>query len=168
MKDLSLRSPVTLSVSLGATTPVPPAGEYPIIWSTSENSFLEWSGTSWQLVGFRVNSITLPASENLTAGNLVNIHNASGASVRKAISTSNEGHADGFVLNNYTAGNSAVVYLSGLVKGLSGLTVGQLWLGTSGGVTGTAPTANLSQQVGYAISATQMLFIRGTPVFINP
>lgn len=51
MQDLALRSPVALAVAVGATTPAPAAGQFPILWSTSEAKHLYWNGASWQAFG---------------------------------------------------------------------------------------------------------------------
>lgn len=75
--------------------------------------------------------------------------------------------ADGFVANNYATGELAAVFTEGTNPFASGLTVGGLWLGTSGGVQATSPASGLSQQVGFAISTTSYVFQRGLPIQIT-
>lgn len=101
------------------------------------------------------------SSENLSAGNLVNIFNNSGtANVRRA-DNSNGRKVHGFVLASTTSPAAALVYLEGTITGLSALTPGaQEYLGTAGAATETPPTGTgvLSQQIGTAISATEIAF----------
>lgn len=109
----------------------------------------------------------LPASEALTSGQLVSIWSDSGtAKVRQAGRTLIR-QADGFVANNYATGELAAVFTEGTNPFASGLTVGGLWLGTSGGVQATSPASGLSQQVGFAISTTSYVFQRGLPIQIT-
>ena len=104
---------------------------------------------------------SIVSSENLTAGDLVNIYNNTGtANVRKA-DNSNGRKAHGFVLAGVTSPAAAIVYLEGTITGLTSLTPGaQQYLGVTGAATETAPTGTgvISQQVGTAISATEISF----------
>lgn len=114
------------------------------------------------------------ASENLAAGDMVNVFNDAGAlKVRKAdASQANAGfRAHGFVLGSVTANgsNTALVYVEGIVTGLSGLTLGATYFlsGTAaGGITATAPTAigHCVQEVGVALSATELAFEANQPI----
>lgn len=113
-------------------------------------------------VGVGADTITIEASENLAAGDFVNIHDATGVRVRKA-DASNTRPAHGFVLASVTSGNNATVYLSGRNTGLTGLTVGAryyLSAATAGGAVATAPSAsgNISQYLGVADSTTSIQF----------
>ncbi|NDD52892.1 hypothetical protein EBZ39_03260 [bacterium] len=112
-----------------------------------------------------VDSSTLPASENLAAGDLVNIWNDSGTlKVRKADATSSAKRADGFVLAGVTAPANAEVLHDGALTGLTSLTVGGRYYlsATAGGITieASVPTTsgNLIQYIGQAVSATKLLF----------
>jgi hypothetical protein len=104
------------------------------------------------------------SSENLVAGNFVNLHNNGGTiNVRKADATTNAKPADGFVLANVTSPANATVYLiSAQNTAVSGLTVGaDYWLSTTAGaVTATAPSTagNIVQRLGKAKSATELVF----------
>lgn len=109
---------------------------------------------------------SIEASENLNAGDLVNVFNdASTPKVRKADATIVGKEADGFVLSAVTSGANALVYFEGVNTALSGLVPGaKLFLDTTaGGVTDTAPSTggNVLQKVGRAISATAMTFEPG-------
>jgi hypothetical protein len=107
---------------------------------------------------------TLTASEALTAGQIVSIWSSSGAAkVRKANATDDTKSAHGFVLANVLSGATATIYLPGqVVTGLVGLTPGATYyLDTTGGaITDTQPSTsgNLVQRVGFALSATTLLF----------
>ena len=111
----------------------------------------------------------LASSENLTAGDLVNIWNDAGTpKVRKA-DNSNNRRANGFVITGVTAPANATVYFEGTITGLSGLTGGApIYLGTSGAATATPPTAagSIVQEVGVAVSATEVSFEAQRPVLL--
>lgn len=101
------------------------------------------------------------ASENLSAGDFVNVYdNAGTPNVRKADST-NDRRASGFVLSSVTSGNNATVYFEGQNTQVSGLTAGQrLYLDAAGAVTSTAPSIAggdvIHQYLGKALSTTVM------------
>lgn len=102
------------------------------------------------------NSAPITAAEALSANTLVNLY-AGGA--RKADdSLGYEAH--GWVSASYAAGETATVYFSGTIEGLTGLSVGPAWLSTAGGITQTPPAAaNYSQIVGVVLpSGTGMVF----------
>lgn len=115
--------------------------------------------------GFGGDINSIQASENLAANDLVNIHNVSGsARVRKADASAEGKEANGFVLAAVTSGANADVYFEGTNAGLSGLTPGPLFLGTTPGqVTSTAATGTgqVVQRVGVAIGATALNFEAG-------
>lgn len=112
--------------------------------------------------------VTIAASENLTAGDFVNLWNSTGIKVRKADATTAGKEAHGFVLAAVTSGNNATVYLAGENTQLTGLTVGaaQFLSTTAGGRTETAPTTatQVCQYLGVAYSATAMTFQPGRPI----
>jgi hypothetical protein len=113
-------------------------------------------------VGVGIETKSIQASENLSAGNLVNIWSSAGQfRVRKADATAAGKEANGFVLASVTSGQSAQVYLEGTVTGLSGLTPGRYYLSTTPGeITDTVPSnaGNVVQYVGNAVSATEITF----------
>ena len=97
----------------------------------------------------------LETTENLVAGDYVNIYNASGvAKVRKA-DGSNGRDAHGFVKAAYTIGQTANIYFEGPNENLTGLTPGaRYYLNTNGQVSATPRTSGIHQFVGYAVSTT--------------
>jgi hypothetical protein len=108
---------------------------------------------------------TLPSSENLTAGNLVNVWNDAGTmKVRKADATTSAKRSDGYVLANVTSPANALIYHDGLISGLTGLTLGaRYYLSTTpGGVVVEASTGvasgNLVQYIGIARSTTEIVY----------
>lgn len=114
--------------------------------------------------------IVLASSENLAAGDLVNIWNdAATPKVRKADATVAGKEADGFVLAAVTSPADATVYLPGQendqASGLTGGNVLYLSEATAGLATPTAPStsANVVQRVGKAFSATQYIFLPNVP-----
>lgn len=110
-------------------------------------------------VGVGPDVAVLVASENLAAGDYVNIYDNGGTpNVRKA-DNSNGRDAHGFVKAAVTAASNATVYFEGPNDALSGLTPGaRQYLDTAGGTTETPPTfsggATISQFLGIAVNAT--------------
>jgi hypothetical protein len=113
-------------------------------------------------VGVGIETKSIQASENIGAGNLVNIWNSGGQfRVRKADATASGKEANGFVLSSVTSGQIAQVYLEGTITGLSGLTPGRYYLSTTPGeITDTPPSnsGNVVQYVGNSVSATELTF----------
>ena len=125
---------------------------------------------SWMPVGIGAEVTVVPSSENLTAGNFVNLWNNTGATnARKADATTNGKPAHGFVLANVTSPANATVYvISQTNTALSALTPGSDYYlnTTAGGVTSTPPGAagNLVQYLGTAQNATTLIFISGVTI----
>lgn len=123
-------------------------------------------------VGIGADTKIIVASENLAAGDLVNIYNDAGtAKVRKADASSTAKEAHGFVLAAVTATNNATVYLEGTITGLTSLTPGSLLYlsgSAAGTMTATAPSTagHISQQVGVALSPTEVSFEPQTTIEI--
>lgn len=120
--------------------------------------------------GVGANTKTIATTEDLSAGNVVNIYNSSGEKCRKA-DASNGYTADGFVLASTTSGQNATVYLPGaMLSGLTSLTPGALYFlsATAGSVTTTPITAagQISQCVGKAASATEIIFHPMYPILM--
>ena len=105
-------------------------------------------------------TITFTASENLSAGDYVNLHLSTTLKGRKA-DNSNGRQADGFVLASVTSGASGTLYTDGSNTGVTSLTIAtRYFLGTSGGVTATVPAAGagvIIQPLGIAKSATELV-----------
>lgn len=103
------------------------------------------------------------ASENLAAGDFVNLHNSTGLKVRKADAAAAGKEAHGFVTAAVISGASATVYHEGTNAGVSGKTIGArqyLSAATPGLSTETPPSGsgNVVQLLGVAKSATEITF----------
>lgn len=113
-------------------------------------------------VGIGADTASIQASENLAAGDLINIWNSSGPKARKADAATAGKEACGFVLAAVTSGANATVYFEGTITGLTGLTPGaRHYLSTTAGQnTATPPSAagNVVQYIGTAISTTALSF----------
>lgn len=114
--------------------------------------------------GVGADVLTLVASENLAAGDFVNVWNDAGtAKARKADASAAGKEADGFVLDAVTSGQNASVYFEGRNTALTGLTIGAryyLSAAAAGQATTTPPaaTGNVVQFVGRASNATSLAF----------
>jgi hypothetical protein len=123
-------------------------------------------------VGIGADTKVLPASEALSAGNVVNVwYDAGTAKARKADATAEGKEATGFVLSGVSSGADATVYFEGSITGLSGLTPGAryyLSAATPGALVDAAslPAAsgNVIQYVGTATSATELSFEPSDPI----
>lgn len=119
--------------------------------------------TSFMPVGIAADNKSIVTSENLAAGNLVNIWDDSGTpTARKADATAEGKEAHGFVLAATTSPAAALVYFEGRITGLSSLTPGaRYYLHTTAGALTLTPPAtagNVVQYVGQAVSATEFNF----------
>lgn len=120
-------------------------------------------------VGIGADTKTIAASEALAAGDWVNVWNSTGAKVRKADATTAGKEAHGFVLAAVSSGANALVYFEGTNTQVSGQTPGPVYLQTTAGTGGaTIPSAsgNVVQNLGVALSATEVNFERGTPMVL--
>ena len=120
-------------------------------------------------VGIGTDTKTIAASEALASGDWVNVWNSTGAKVRKADATTAGKEAHGFVLAAVSSGGNALVYFEGTNTQVSGQTPGRVYLQTTAGTGGaTIPSAsgNVVQNLGVAVSATEVNFERGTPVVL--
>ncbi|NTV26670.1 MAG: hypothetical protein HGB01_10755 [Chlorobiaceae bacterium] len=125
-------------------------------------------------VGIGADTKAIVASENLSAGDFVNVYNDSGTpKVRKADATTAGKECNGFVLAAVTSGQNATVYFEGTNTQRTGLTIGTRYvLGTTAGgivAKASAPSAtgNVQQEVGVAISATEISFEPSEPIVIG-
>lgn len=121
-------------------------------------------------VGIAADTALIPASENLAAGDFVNIWSDAGAfKVRKADATTTGKEAHGFVLAAVTAPGNATVYFEGTNTAVSGATPGNQFLATTaGGFTAAAPSAagNVVQRIGVAAGATAINFEAQQPIVL--
>jgi len=128
--------------------------------------------SSFMPIGIGADTKILPASENLAAGDLVNVWLDSGtAKARKADASGGYGkRVVGFVLSSVTSGNNATVYLEGIITGLTGLTAGSTYYAsaTAGQATVTAPTTSghIVQVAGTAVSTSEISFGASTPIVL--
>jgi hypothetical protein len=110
--------------------------------------------------GFGSSTLTIEASEALSAGDFVNVWDDAGtAKMRKADATTTGKAADGFVLSSVTSGANGTFYALGESNdALTGLTVGAIYYldTTAGTATTTRPssTGNIIQRLGRAVNAT--------------
>lgn len=116
--------------------------------------------------GIGADTVSIAASESITAPALVNIFNVAGvAAVRNANATDATKRAHGFIVASVVMTGNATVYMEGRSSGWTGLTPGapQFLAVTNGQRTETPPSAagNVVQGVGMAVSATAMDFERG-------
>lgn len=119
--------------------------------------------------GFGSDTLSLTAGEALSAGDLIYI-NGSGQML-KADADSASKAAVGFVLSSVSNGATGTAYLGGgLITGLTSLTSGAAYFlsQTAGGITTTAPSGTnvIVQSVGYAASATVLVFLPQQPVLL--
>lgn len=114
--------------------------------------------------GLGADAMSMPASENLAGGDVVNVWDDVGvASVRKADATAAGKEADGFVLDAVASGQPATVFFEGRNSGVTGLTIGAryyLSATTPGAATTTPPaaTGNVVQFLGRATTPTSLAF----------
>lgn len=126
--------------------------------------------TSVMPTGIAADVAVLASSENLAAGDYVNIWDDSGTpKVRKADASGGVAKkADGFVLAGVTAPANATVYFEGTNNQVSGKTGGTEYFlsATPGQVTATPPTtaAHICQSIGKATSATAINTEIGDPI----
>jgi hypothetical protein len=114
-------------------------------------------------VGYGSETKTIAASENLAAGDFVNIHVSSGLKVRKADASGGAAKkAHGYVLASVTSGQNATVYYGNINNSVSGFTAGdELYLSASvpGAATTTVPSTagHIVQRLGVATATTEIL-----------
>lgn len=110
--------------------------------------------------GFGESTLSLTASEALSAGDFVNVFDDAGTpSMQKADATTAGKAADGFVLTSITSGNTGTFYALGEMNDqLSALTTGSIYYlsTTAGTATTTRPSAsgNVIQRLGRAVNTS--------------
>jgi hypothetical protein len=107
------------------------------------------------------NRLYVKFSENVSYGQIVNLHNVAGvlnARLAKASVAGFQGQAWCSTVVGVTAGNFAEVMLGGLCTAISGLTPGQTYyLGNTAGT--IAPTTGtVTQLLGYALTSNNLYF----------
>jgi hypothetical protein len=154
---------VTEKASIQTSAGAGDAGKIPALDASGrlDNSFMP--------TGIGADTASIQASENLAAGDLVNVWNSSGARIRKADASAAGKEAHGFVLAAVTSGASGTVYFEGNNAQVTGLTPGVQFLSTTPGLaTATAPsgTGNVVQRVGFSTSATNLNFQTHLPIVL--
>ena len=126
-------------------------------------------------IGIGADTESIPAFENLSAGDVVNIFNNAGTrGVRKA-DASNGRRAHGFINSAVASAAAALVYKKGTITGvvIAAADVGlPYYLDTNGGHTKTAPivdgstvmTGHLSQEIGYSVGTSALCFEAQQPI----
>ena len=129
--------------------------------------------SSFLPTGVGAETKAIASSENLAAGDFVNIWDDSGTpKARKADASGGVAkRAHGFVLSAVTSPANATVYMEGINTQCSGLTGGTNYFlsGASAGLpTATAPstTAYIVQPIGVALSATEISFAPQQPIVL--
>ena len=119
---------------------------------------------SFMPTGIGADTQSVVTSENLSAGNLVNIYDATGTPTARKADATTDKRAHGFVLAATESPDPATVYFEGSNTGVTGLTAGTQFLTTTpGGVSTTAPSSsgNIVQVVGVATAAGVLNFEAG-------
>lgn len=126
---------------------------------------------SFMPVGILPESKSLPTSENLSAGDFVNVYTNGGVATARKADAANGFECNGFVLTSSTSPANNVVYFEASNTQRSGLTPGATYYlsQTAGGVVTPAPTltaGQIFQVVGKALSATELQFEPQQPVTV--
>lgn len=124
-------------------------------------------------VGVGANVVVALASENLSAGRLVNLFYSSGQLRLRLADNSNSRAAWGYVKESVSSGDPGTAYrLNTVNASMTGLTPGaDYWLGTAGGVISTpldpeTETGKICQHVGMASSATELVTVEHSAIYL--
>ena len=120
-------------------------------------------------VGIGADTASITTSEAVAAGDFINIWNSSGAKARKADATVSGKEAHGFVLVGAASGAAATVYFEGQNTAVTGQTPGPVFLSTTAGTAAAAApsgSGNVVQRLGFAISATTIVFEANDPIVL--
>ena len=124
-------------------------------------------------VGIAADIKNMVTSEDLVAGDLVNIYNNAGTlTARKADASAAGKEAHGFVIAAVTSPAAADIYFEGTNTFCTGLTVGSeqyLSATTPGKSTDTPPSgaSQVVQRVGKALAATELSFEPAQPIQLS-
>lgn len=143
-----------LRTALQTSTGVPDASK---IVQTDSTGRLD---VSLMPVGVGPDTQSLPTSENLSAGDYINIYDNVGVATARLADATNGRPAHGFVKASSVSPANALVYFEGANSDLTGLTPGvRYFLGATGNPTATvpvSPASNIHQFLGIALSATSI------------
>lgn len=114
-------------------------------------------------------SVSIVTSENLAAGDFVNIYNNAGTpTARKADGATTGKTANGYVTAGSTSPAAAQVYFGGINTAVSTVTGGEIYLSdtTPGGFTSTPPSTagHTLQRIGSGVTATAIAFNPYAPI----
>lgn len=121
-------------------------------------------------LGVAADARTFTASEAIAARDMVNI--AANGQIRKA-DASNDRPAHGFVTAAIASAATGTVFFEGVISGFSSLTVGARYFlsdTAAGGISATPATVGagkISQEIGVAVSATEISFEPQTSVLLG-
>lgn len=123
--------------------------------------------------GVELTVVSVATSEDLAAGDFVNVFDDTGTPTARLADGGSDKPAHGFVLAGTTAPANASVYVGkGKNNQLTGLTPGARYFlsnTTPGDIVAAAPTytsGDICQVVGFANSATELIFEYDDPVYI--
>ena len=120
-------------------------------------------------VGIGPDTSTVIASENLSAGDLINMYNALGVAKCRKADCSNGRRAHGFILESVSADSPAAIYTDATITGLTILPKDAgvpLYLYINGAWSLNPPTTAgyISQEIGYVVSTTEAKFEPQQPI----
>lgn len=128
--------------------------------------------TSMMPVGVSPETDDIETTDNLSAGDFVNIYSSTGVKCRKADASAAGKPAHGFVLSAFTIGQTAKIYRpSNLNNQLSGMTPGAVQYSSvtvPGSVQETVPSGSgqAIERLGVAKSATELIFDPKDPIIL--
>ncbi len=155
---------VTEKVSVQSSAGAGDAGKIPALDASGkfDNSMMP--------TGIGADTAVVTASEALAAGDLINIHNVSGAfRVRKADASTAGKEAHGFVLASVLNAGAATVYFEGSNTQVTSLTPGVQYLSTTPGLASTtvpSGTGQIVQRVGVAVAAAVLNVEFNMPIIL--
>lgn len=76
------------------------------------------------------------------------------------------GKVIGITTGSSTTGNPVTIQSGGKLNGFTGLSLGPVYLSTNGTLTQTAPTSGFIQQLGVAVSATEIMIQIHMPIML--
>lgn len=121
--------------------------------------------------GVGIGTRAVVASEDLAAGDLVNVWDDAGVPKLRLASALVKGKdANGWVSVGYSSGMTATLNFGGTNTAASGLVAGPLWLSTvPGKVQEIAPSGpgQVVQKVGFAFSSTEFMFQAQIPITLS-
>jgi hypothetical protein len=161
--------PTGATGATGATGPQGAAGPTGATGAAGSTGPTGPTGATGAAGGFASKLVT--ASEDLAAGDWVNLWASSGLKVRKASAAAAGKRVNGYVLNAVTSGANGTVFFGGINSAVSGASPGgEAYLSdtTAGGFVSAQPvgTGKVAQYLGPVISATEIVFLPTIPVVL--